>query len=479
MPDDNTDEEGQKEPEDAKTPAEGSSPRDRDGARESELEALREENRRLAAQLEQFSDSDAAVRERVKGKRLRRLSIALAVIGALLLPPSVATVWLRNRVLDTDIYVETVEPLASDPAIERAVANRVAEEVSSAVDLESEIQGLLPEQAAPLAAFIANGAEGLIDDLALKAVESDQFKTIWEAANREGHAALVAILTGRDGDVLDFSDGEVTLDLGGLVNTVLGGVDDATGLDLASRVPDDAVDAQFVLFQSQELADAQSAVKLLDTLSWLLVVLTLACLAGAVLVAPDKRLGFRRIGIGISVSMLLTLIALALGRQAYLNALTGVVESGAAAEAAFDIITNFLRAALRAAFALGVVFFVAAWIVGPSRSAARVRGWGAALSVQVDARTGERDLGPVPRWVRDHLGALTWAVLATAGIVVVLWQRPTGLVILVIAGITALLVGLLRLVAAAANDPSAEAGGPQETAEGDGQASELDPARQG
>ena len=427
-----------------------------DADADSELEALREENRRLAQQLEEFSDSEAAVRERNKGKRLRRLSIALAVIGALLLPPSVMTVWLRNRVLDTDIYVETVEPLASDPAIQSAVANRIAQEVTKALDLQSEIQGLLPEQAAPLAVFIANGAESLIDDLALSAVQSDQFMTLWQTANREGHDALVAILTGKEGDVVDLSDGQVVLKLGGLVNTVLSGLDDATGLDLASKVPSDSVDAEFVLFESQDLADAQSAVKLFDTLSWVLVILTLASLAGAVLLAPDKRLGFRRIGIGISISMLLTLVAVALGRQAYLNALTGVVQSTAAAEAAFDIITNFLRATLRAALALGVVFFLAAWIIGPSRSAARVRGWGAAVSGQVDARTGERDLGPIPRWVRDHMGGLTWGCVAIAGLVVVVWQRPTGIVILSVAGGTALVIGILRLVAAAASEPPAD-----------------------
>ena len=43
----------------------------------------------------------------------------------------------------------------------------------------------------------------------------------------------------------------------------------------------------------------------------------------------------------------------------------------------------------------------------------------------------------------------------------------------------ALLVGLLRLVAASANDPSAEVGGPQDGAGEDGQAPELDPAGQG
>ena len=75
----------------------------------SSLEELRAENERLRAALETTSqesseESEADHAQKVRTRR-RRASIGLAVVLALLLPPAVATVWVRNRMLDTDTYV--------------------------------------------------------------------------------------------------------------------------------------------------------------------------------------------------------------------------------------------------------------------------------------------------------------------------------------------------------------------------------------
>ncbi len=48
----------------------------------------------------------------------------LIVLASLLAIVSVLVVFVRNEVLDTNTYVATVGPLASDPAIQSAVANR-------------------------------------------------------------------------------------------------------------------------------------------------------------------------------------------------------------------------------------------------------------------------------------------------------------------------------------------------------------------
>ena len=52
-------------------------------------------------------------------------SIALVVIASVLLPLAGATVWVRNLVLDSARYVDTVAPLSSNPAVREAVATRV------------------------------------------------------------------------------------------------------------------------------------------------------------------------------------------------------------------------------------------------------------------------------------------------------------------------------------------------------------------
>lgn len=49
----------------------------------------------------------------------------LIVIGCILAPLAGVAVWAKNQVTDTDRYVATVAPLASDPAIQNAVADKV------------------------------------------------------------------------------------------------------------------------------------------------------------------------------------------------------------------------------------------------------------------------------------------------------------------------------------------------------------------
>ncbi len=433
----------------------------------NELDRLRAENARLKAALETSPKEDAEAQAAKARKRRRLGSISFAVALALLLPPAVATVWVRNRLLNTDIYVETVAPLANDPDIQDAVANRVATEASKAIDLKSVTQELLPEEAAPLAGVIAAGGDNLINDLSHKAVESDQFAEIWASANRRAHDALVPLLTGGEGNVANFSDGKVVVELDKLVDTVLSGIDDATGLDLKSKVPADAVSGEFVLFESKDLADLQSTVKLFDTISWIAVALVFVSLGGAIFVAEQRRLGVRRAAIGITVSMVVSLALFALARQSYLNALDGVVLNMAAAGSAYDIITVFLKQSLRTGLALGLVLLVGAWLVGPSAAAVRVRGWGQVLVGAVDQRTGERDLGPVPRWVKQHEGALTWSAVAIGGIAFVLWTNPSGAVVLGITAVVAATVGLIRLVSAVSR-PDALAGA---SASDDGSAS--------
>ena len=56
---------------------------------------------------------------------------ALLVVAAVLGGPRPFAVFVRGEVLDTETYVETVAPLASEPAVRATVAQRLADESSS------------------------------------------------------------------------------------------------------------------------------------------------------------------------------------------------------------------------------------------------------------------------------------------------------------------------------------------------------------
>ena len=98
----------------------------------AELERLRAEVADLRTQV--ATAPEAAEQVVIPPSRPRRqrwrsvVATLLIVIGCILAPLSVVAVWAKNQVTDTDRYVATVTPLASDPAIQNAVADKITAE---------------------------------------------------------------------------------------------------------------------------------------------------------------------------------------------------------------------------------------------------------------------------------------------------------------------------------------------------------------
>ena len=446
--------------------ADGTSGSDATTAPDAELERLREENARLRAEVDHDLEAHD---ERRRRRRRGFVAVALLVVGSILLPISVLTVWTRNQVLDTDKYVETVTPLATDPTIVSALSNRISTKVSDEIDVKSLAQEALPENAAFLAAPIAAGADNLIKQVTDRLLESDRFEQAWVKANTVAHDGLVAVLTGREGDVISTKDGKVVLQLGGLAQEVLAAVDRQFGTDLASRIPTDKLNVDFVLVDSAQLADVQSGVRMLDRLSWLSVILALGFLAGSIAVAPDRRKGLLRVGAGVALSMLVLFLGFSLGREVYLTNLPAGVERPDAAAVIFDTLTRLVLQGIRLIFAIGVVVMVGAWLAGPSSAASAMRRfWDRMLGRGGNLAGSAVDLGPVPAWVASHLVAVRAAILALAVVVLIAWDRPTGRVVMWIAIATLIPLALAQLVANAGRDETTDG-----DADGSGPAGEI------
>ncbi len=58
----------------------------------------------------------------------------------ILAPLTVVATWAHDQIGDTDAFLETVTPLASDPAVQNAIADRITQEINQAIDVE-EITG--------------------------------------------------------------------------------------------------------------------------------------------------------------------------------------------------------------------------------------------------------------------------------------------------------------------------------------------------
>jgi hypothetical protein len=64
------------------------------------------------------------------------LAVLLIVVGCVLAPLAGVALWARNQVTNTDRYVRTVAPLASDPAIQQAVADQITAQIFSYLDVQ-------------------------------------------------------------------------------------------------------------------------------------------------------------------------------------------------------------------------------------------------------------------------------------------------------------------------------------------------------
>src|SRR4029078_5803203 len=79
------------------------------------------------------------------------LCVAVAVPG----------LWARRAAFNTERYVQTVAPLASDPAVQEYPARTITEEAFVALDVENRLREVL-QQRDPRLAFVAGPlADGL------------------------------------------------------------------------------------------------------------------------------------------------------------------------------------------------------------------------------------------------------------------------------------------------------------------------------
>jgi type VI protein secretion system component VasF len=97
------------------------------GDERAELERLRAEVATLRVQVRQpEAPAGAGIAAPAARQRWRTVVAALLIVlGCVLAPLAGVAVWARNQVTNTDRYVATVAPLASDPAIQQAIADQI------------------------------------------------------------------------------------------------------------------------------------------------------------------------------------------------------------------------------------------------------------------------------------------------------------------------------------------------------------------
>jgi hypothetical protein len=433
------------------------------GDEHAELEQLRAEVRELREHGGEQTGQGAGQGKEAGGKPRRAggrwrapVAAVLITVGCVLAPVSVLAVWAASQVSDTDRYVANMAPLIRDPAIQHALSARITAEIESRLDVgalvsstSAELAGdHLPGLSALLSNFsgpITSGVNNLVGTTVARAVASPAVATVWDTANRTAHAGLVKVLSGQGNGTFTVVNGEVVLSLGPLVTQVKQDLV-ARGLTIADKIP--AVNPTFPLFEAPNLAKAQQGYRLITTLRWVLPFLALALLAAGIWVARRHRRALLGAALGLSASMLVLAIALAIARAIYLNSVPPTVLPPDAAAVLYDTLIGFVREGLRVLLVIGLVVAAGAFLAGPSSAAvATRRGVGSGIG-WLRARGDRAGLhaGPVSGWTFAHKRLLRVAAVAVAGLIFVFWGQPSVALVIWLAVLLLVALGVIELL---------------------------------
>jgi hypothetical protein len=236
------------------------------------------------------------------------LGWVLIVLSSIAVVLATFAIGVQQLVLNTDRWVATVGPLASDPTVQSSVANAAATQALSAIDVQGRVQAL-PPAVQRLVAPPESGLDSFVHDQALSIAQSPQFATAWTDVNRTAHPALVQLLRGDTTANADIrvSNGELQVNLVALVP------------GLAQRLlqlpvnPLAAAPADFgyvSIASGGGLATAQQAVQLLDRATLLLMVAAIGLILASLFISSDRRRTVVRLGLGVAIGMLLLGIVL-------------------------------------------------------------------------------------------------------------------------------------------------------------------------
>jgi len=386
-------------------------------------------------------------------------AVVLIVVGALLAPLAAVSAWAERTLTDTDRYVATVGPLASDPAVQGAVAGRLTDVVMEQIDVDAilgtvvgglEERGVGPRATDALTQLegpLTSGVESFVRRAADNVVGSSAFEDAWTQANRVAHEQLVATMRGEGGELLQIGqDGQLTIQLSGMIDLLKQRLVDR-GLGVAARIPE--VNATFTLLQTSQLVQVQNRYAQVVALGTWLPWISLGLLAAGVLVARHRSRALVVAGLALAAGMVLLAVGLAIGRGVYLDALRDVVLRLDAAEVLFDQTVSFLRVTLRTVGVLGLVVAIVAYLGGGSASARSLRA-GAGRGFTWLREYGDRrgvSTGPVGEWLGRYRTVVRVTIIVVAALVLLLAGSPTPGLIIGTALVAGVLIALLEIAA--------------------------------
>lgn len=359
-----------------------------------------------------------------QGQRWRSFWVGfLIALGSIALSNWLILRWMELYVFDTQTYVETVGPLTKDPAVANALSTYATERLYSSIDLEAEIRNALPEKASFLAAPLAGQVEVATEKIGTKLIASDQFNSIWIAANQNAHSALIATL---EKPQSEFNAEKERVVFGVNISPFLQQIRSRLqSSDSAVITPTTRMQqaGELAISLRDQVQTMRAAYQYSQAMYIILPFLTIACYLGAIAIASSRWRAVLAVSLTVSVITAIELILLKAARPEVLSQVAGQYQ--AAAGVVWDAMTNGFKNVTTNTMLIGVSLTIITMLAGPFSWARRLR---AAIGLdrlrQTKFFTGIRE---IRTWFRQYIFGIRIAGILLAFIVLIIkpgitWQ---------------------------------------------------------
>jgi hypothetical protein len=299
----------------------------------------------------------------------RRVVKGLVALGSVLAFLSVFAIWIERQALNTEDWVNTSSRLIGNSTIRTAVGEYLVDQLYANVDVQKELEDILPGETKQLAGPVSGGLRQVAGTGAEKILETSTAQSLWRDANRAAHEQLLAVLENK-GEAVSTAEGRVTLQLGSLVTNLADQVGIATRL--AEKLPPDA--GQVTILRSDQLKTAQNIAVGVKGLALLLSLLTFIAFALAIYLSRGGRwVTVLFCGVGLVAAGLAVVVARQVVGGIVVNQLVTDEAVKPAAEAAWSISTSLMTSIATTVIVVGVLFGAAGWLASPTGPARTTR----------------------------------------------------------------------------------------------------------
>jgi hypothetical protein len=297
----------------------------------------------------------------------------MVVLSALLVPISVLTVWAIRTITNTDQFVATMAPLAREQVVTDHIAIKATDILFEKVDVQGHLNTALPPKASFAAAPIASQVHGFVQDQFKTLLRSSWFQQAWDKANRRLHSSLVTFLEGNQ-----LPAGQKAQEIAIKLNPVLEkGIaqlhkQGITVFDPLQAKLKNATNLSVTVAAKPQVKSVRGVFHLAKTLGWVVPLVALVLIVGAVTVAVDRRKTLLRLAVGVSTATLVVLGLVAYERNFFITHAANRA-SPEVTGAVYDTLSHFLHDTLRLTLLVSVVVAVLMWLIGPARWARSLR----------------------------------------------------------------------------------------------------------